>query len=213
MAFQQSYFLACRLAPRNASAASGACILDKFGNHIILYQCEATGARPLRERPTPPAVPVATHQGEHRSIPHDKATISVANVYISDFQWPEGVVEEKRIKALGVIEILPKPWCYPGKHTPRMGWSAGGIGRSVLGTVPVEEDGKAFFEAPVECEVYFRVIDEDGLAIQSVMNKKGKDIPISAITATNSDGEPEDARRKPTTNSKSGHLGSAPGSA
>jgi hypothetical protein len=40
--------------------------------------------------------------------------------------------------------------------------------RAALGTVPVESDGSAYFEAPVGKAIYFQALDEDGLAIQSM---------------------------------------------
>ena len=38
----------------------------------------------------------------------------------------------------------------------------------VLGTVPVEEDGSVYFEAPVGKAIGFQVLDEKGLAVQSM---------------------------------------------
>ncbi|HLB73080.1 MAG TPA: hypothetical protein VJJ98_03595, partial [Sedimentisphaerales bacterium] len=37
-----------------------------------------------------------------------------------------------------------------------------------LGTVPVEPDGSAYFEAPVGKAIYFQALDEHGMAIQSM---------------------------------------------
>lgn len=38
----------------------------------------------------------------------------------------------------------------------------------MLGTVPIEPDGSAYFKAPVGVPVYFQVLDGDGMAIQSM---------------------------------------------
>jgi len=40
--------------------------------------------------------------------------------------------------------------------------------KRILGTVPVEEDGSAYFTVPAQREVYFQALDEDGLAVQSM---------------------------------------------
>lgn len=40
--------------------------------------------------------------------------------------------------------------------------------KRVLGTVPIEEDGSAFFEVPAETPVYFQVLDRKGHAIQTM---------------------------------------------
>jgi hypothetical protein len=42
------------------------------------------------------------------------------------------------------------------------------VGRQVLGTVPVEEDGSAHFKMPSRVPVYFQALDENGLAVQSM---------------------------------------------
>jgi hypothetical protein len=40
--------------------------------------------------------------------------------------------------------------------------------RAVLGTVPVEEDGSAFFHAPAGKAIYFQALDQNGMAVQSM---------------------------------------------
>jgi hypothetical protein len=42
------------------------------------------------------------------------------------------------------------------------------LARVVLGTVPVEEDGSAYFIVPAQRELYFQALDEDGLAVISM---------------------------------------------
>ena len=41
-------------------------------------------------------------------------------------------------------------------------------GKKILGTVPVEDDGSAYFEVPSEKFVYFQLLDEEGKMIQSM---------------------------------------------
>jgi hypothetical protein len=41
-------------------------------------------------------------------------------------------------------------------------------GKCVLGTVPVEADGSAYFRAPSGVNVFFQALDADGLAIQTM---------------------------------------------
>ncbi len=61
------------------------------------------------------------------------------------------------------MQIIPKA-------TPRA--TGCGTGRTnireVLGTVPVEEDGSAYFQAPTNKAIYFQALDERGLAVQSM---------------------------------------------
>ncbi len=86
------------------------------------------------------------------------------NVYESDFEWPVNT----KITSLRIIQHVPKPWSSPVTNKPRMGYAQSPTGRVILGTVPVEEDGSAYFEAPVEKLIYFQALDEDGMAVQSM---------------------------------------------
>jgi len=86
----------------------------------------------------------------------------VMNVYDGDFEWPEGT----RIAALRVIQLLPKSTAPPNQ--PRIGVANQTNARAVLGTVPVEADGSAYFEAPAGKPVYFQALDERGMAVQSM---------------------------------------------
>ena len=50
----------------------------------------------------------------------------------------------------------------------RIGYGNEKGARAVLGTVPVESDGSAYFELPAGKSVYFQALDERGLAVQSM---------------------------------------------
>jgi hypothetical protein len=84
------------------------------------------------------------------------------NVYDSDFTWPEGT----EITHLRVLQILPKS--VPSRNTPRIGVAEQTNARAVLGTVPVEPDGSAFFEAPPGKLISFQALDSRGMAVQSM---------------------------------------------
>ena len=80
-----------------------------------------------------------------------------------------GGVKPGTIKKLLVLEDLPKPVSYyslpgaismDGTHTLRR----------VLGTVPVEPDGSASFEAPPLRGLYFVALDEKGLAVKRMQS-------------------------------------------
>ena len=88
--------------------------------------------------------------------------MAVLNVYDADFQWPP----ETKITDLRVIQVLPKT--VPRANEPRIGVAAETNARAVLGTVPVEADGSAYFEAPAGKLVYFQALDERGMAVQSM---------------------------------------------
>jgi hypothetical protein len=149
-----------------AGSHHGIYLVDCFGNKELLFRDAATPSIspiPLRPRPTPPVVPreVLPHrQGNEQGPP--TGVVMVANVYDSDFPWPEGT----KIAALRVIQLLPKTT--PSLNSPRIGVAQQANARAVLGTVPVEADGSAHFTAPAGKPIYFQALDERGLAVQSM---------------------------------------------
>jgi hypothetical protein len=90
------------------------------------------------------------------------AQVGVINVYNSRLPFPE----DTTIKALRIIKLLPKTT--PLINKPRIGYGNEKGARAVLGTVPVENDGSAYFRLPAGKAVYFQVLDERGLAVQSM---------------------------------------------
>jgi len=85
------------------------------------------------------------------------------NVYNADLSWPEGRTPTE----LRVLHCWGRPWFWPSNQRPRS-YSDGSVGRTAIGRAPIEKDGSAYFQAPVGCEVYFRVLDQNGMAIQSL---------------------------------------------
>jgi len=163
--------------------------IDRFGNKELLYrdaEISCVSPMPLQARPTPPVIPdgaprVAEEEmGTRRNgesatglladspsrrfadSPSRAATVAVMNVYDSDFSWPT----DAKISALRVIQLLPKST--PAPNEPRIGAAEQSNARAVLGTVPVEEDGSAYFEAPPGKSIYFQALDQRGLAVQSM---------------------------------------------
>jgi hypothetical protein len=150
-------------------------LLDKFGNRELLCALdEVCGkARPWRllspmpvaSRPEPPAIPAGTYQGRRVDHPdHKKAVISVQNVYRSDLPWPKAA----RIKWLRILQVLRKPETSLIRDTPPIGFAEEQLPRICLGRILVEEDGSAYFEAPVGVPIYFQAVDERGMAVQSM---------------------------------------------
>ncbi|MFP4192218.1 MAG: discoidin domain-containing protein [Candidatus Hydrogenedentota bacterium] len=137
--------------------------MDRDGNRELIYRdpnISAYAPMPLRPRPKPPVIPRQTARGGTDA--ETEATISVMNVYDSQFEWPEGT----KIDALRIIQALPKTT--PAPNDPRIGAAQQTNARAVLGTVPVEEDGSAYFEAPAGKTIYFQALDEEGMAVQSM---------------------------------------------
>ncbi|MGM0488889.1 MAG: discoidin domain-containing protein [Planctomycetota bacterium] len=148
----------------------GIYLLDVFGNKELLYrdpEIACQNPMPLRPRKKPPVVPVASER--HEDVEAEETTIGVIDVYDSLKPWPAGT----EIKELRVYQIIPmstpsgSPPHETGLRLPTAQDSVNPV-RHVLGTVPVEEDGSAYFKAPPMKELFFQAIDEKGLAVQSM---------------------------------------------
>ena len=148
-------------------------LLDRFGNRVLLcenslvfgetdHDMRLIDPIPLRPRPKPPILPTRTYQGERAGPDAPQATISVLDVYDSDLPFPAGV----KIRWLRVLQNIVKPNPEMGK--PMIGYQNENTPRIPLGIVPVEEDGSVYFEAPVEKELIFQVLDENYMAVQSM---------------------------------------------
>jgi len=145
----------------------GLYLVDSFGNKELLYQDAAVPCLdpiPLRPRPRAPILTTGTVQtaADRAAQPNAQATVSIMNVYDSEVPWPEGT----RIAALRIVQIFPKTTPAIGK--PNIGLGDQSVARGVVGTVPVEADGSAYFEAPVGVPIYFQALDERGIAVQTM---------------------------------------------
>ena len=78
-------------------------------------------------------------------------------------------VKPGEIKQLLVLESLPKPVNFTGGMDPL---SYGGTFtlERVLGTVPVEPDGSAYFEVPRQRSLLFVALDENGRAVKRMQS-------------------------------------------
>jgi hypothetical protein len=153
-------------------------LIDSFGNQILLYagdSVECLSPMPLRPRTRPPVYPHSTLVGKPSSsstprqppkdaTQKDTAQVACINVYEGLLPWPEGT----RIASLRVIQLFPK--ATPNRDNPPISKWAESLVRGVVGTVPVESDGSAYFEAPTGKTLYFQALDEKGRAVQSMQS-------------------------------------------
>lgn len=159
----------------------GIYLVDAFGNKVLIYRDPTISCQnpiPLKSRPLPHRVPELippSHTSQEfvapwpRELPPPTARVAVTNVYDSFHPWPP----ETKITALRVIQILPmtvpsgRPPHEVGLRLPQAQDSVM-LARYVLGTVPVEADGSAYFEVPANKEIFFQALDQRGLAVQSM---------------------------------------------
>jgi hypothetical protein len=149
----------------------GVYLLDSFGNRELLYRdpnIACLDPIPFKPRPRPPVIPIATIQARADQPPGTTpadlatATVAVMNAYESDQPWPP----DTTITAVRVVSIFPKDNYL--QDAPNMGFARQSLGRGVLGTAPVEKDGSAHFQMPTGTPVYFQLLDQHGLAVQTM---------------------------------------------
>jgi hypothetical protein len=135
----------------------GLYLVDAFGNRELLHRdpeiCSLWPV-PLRSRAKPPAVPPGAEVAEK-----PEGTYFLQDVYASSPPLPR-----EKVKRLRIVQVLPKTT--PHANNPPVGLANASPGKQVLGTVPVEDDGSAFFRAPAGLALAFQALDERGMAVQ-----------------------------------------------
>ncbi|MBN2474935.1 MAG: PD40 domain-containing protein [Pirellulales bacterium] len=158
------YFLCSRMIGQGEQM--GLYLLDLFGNEILLHAEEPGCFDPMplapRGRPIaiPPRIDLARKEGYY---------------YLSDVYEGTGMeaVERGTVKQLRVVESPEKRfwtqqnWQGSGTQAPGMAFDDFNNKR-IVGTVPVEKDGSAYFAVPADTFVYFQLLDEQGMMIQSM---------------------------------------------
>ncbi|MCH8042610.1 MAG: hypothetical protein IID44_02725 [Planctomycetes bacterium] len=146
-----------------AANARGIYVMDGEGNKELVYKLPASdahmechdprslGARP-RERIIPSRVDLTKKTGE----------MVLANVYNGRNMTG---VKKGDIKKLLLLEQLPEPVHFSGGMEPL---SIGGTFTMarILGTVPVEADGSAYFEVPALRSLFMVALDKDDLSVK-----------------------------------------------
>jgi hypothetical protein len=133
----------------------GIFVADVFGNETLLH-AEGSGCfdpMPLAPRQRPMTIP------DKRQYDVQPGQFYVADVYEGTHMQgiERGVVKYLRVVASPEKRFFTDPaWGGQGVHRPAMNWHDFSNKR-ILGTVPVEEDGSAYFEAPPDTFLIFPV--------------------------------------------------------
>ena len=142
--------------------------LDLHGNEVLVH-AEAPGCydpAPLRPRVPPPTHP----QRRNFDAPSAPGTFYVQNAYAGTHM--QGV-KPGAIRFLRVVESPEKrnwsgsEWFGQGAQAPGMNWH-NFENKRILGTVPVESDGSAYFEVPANTFIFFQALDANGMMVQSM---------------------------------------------
>ncbi len=160
----EEYFLCSRTI--GDGEKMGVYLIDVFGNETLLHT-EGAGCfdpMPLKARPAPDTIP------SRRNFENGKAAFYVLDVYEGTHMQD---VKRGSVKFLRVIESPEKrfwtssPWGGQGQQAPGMNWH-NFENKRILSTVPVEADGSAYFEVPSDTYMFFQLLDEKGMMIQSM---------------------------------------------
>ncbi len=149
------YFLAnCRMNDR-----SGWCValVDVYDNITPLVEGHYACPIPLWPRRKPPAIPPRV------DLSRDDALVYMTDVYMGGglAGFPKGTVKALRIGA--------HVYRYGGNGDTRAATFEGGWDvKRILGTVPVEPDGSAYFRVPCNTPVFVQPLDEQGRALQTM---------------------------------------------
>jgi len=144
---------------RNPVNAMGLYLCDAFGNLELIYRdsnISSMNPIPVRPRKKAPAQP---NQSDWDGP--QEGCFLIQDIY-------KGLTGIKRgtIKSLRIVGVPPKT--QPHMDSPSLGVSKEDPGKFVLGTVPVEEDGSAYFFVPSGVPVFFQALDKKGLALQTM---------------------------------------------
>jgi hypothetical protein len=133
---------------------------DRHGNLALLYRDpEISSAEPvpLLARPRPHVTPAAP--------PSTAAEDEAASLVILDVQVGLPGVPAGAARHIRILEDLPRKGLLDGGVITTSGTKIYTVKR-ILGTVPVESDGSAYFVVPANRNVYFEVLDADRREIQ-----------------------------------------------
>lgn len=154
----------------NAPAGYGLAVLNDAGEIKPLYrdpQISCWRPIPVVARPVPPVLASAV-DGERAQ--RREAVCMVEDVYHGLVNVPRGT-----LRSLRILEQVPRPWAaqskgnrdeYDQQHIVISKDTHLGL-KVIRGTVPIEADGSAHFVVPAAANLFFQVLDEQGMAVQT----------------------------------------------
>ncbi|MCY3022647.1 MAG: hypothetical protein NTW87_27005, partial [Planctomycetota bacterium] len=139
-------------------------VMDGAGKSQVLYTYSGPGnlhePRPVVTRPREPVLT------QRVTAAQQTGAMVLADVYHGR-NLPG--VQRGDIKKLLLLEVLPKPVNFSG-GMDLTSWLGTFNLERVLGTVPVEDDGSAYFEVPAGRPVFFVALDKDDLSVKRMQS-------------------------------------------
>jgi hypothetical protein len=147
-------------------------LCDVFGNELVAYELEdgplsPYGVVPIAPRKEPPVIPSPVDYSRNTGL------LYVNDCYLGN---RDEMVNVKRgdIKYLRIIEAPPRRvydevgnWNVDAQQVGVMNWNLTNNKR-ILGDVPVEADGSAYFEVPADTFFQIHALDEEKQMIQAM---------------------------------------------
>ncbi|MBR4172620.1 MAG: PD40 domain-containing protein, partial [Kiritimatiellae bacterium] len=139
--------------------------LFRIPNEFTTFEGQRDGSRiseprPLMQRPREPVL------ADRTDLSSKTGEFYLENILVSR-SMPG--IKSGTIKKLMVMESLPKPINYTGGMDPLTYGGTFTLTR-ILGTVPVEEDGSAYFRAPALKSLFFVALDAEGRAVKRMQS-------------------------------------------
>jgi len=136
-------------------------LMNARGETEVLHEAAAMVHEPVALIPRPRERAVAPKV----DLEQTTGTLFLADVYRGRNM---AGVERGAIRKLLVLEDLPKPANFHGGGSQPIGHGVTSTLKRVVGTVPVEADGSAYFEAPVLRSLYFAALDGRDLSVKQM---------------------------------------------
>ncbi len=149
----------------------GIYLIDAYGNRELLHRdplLSCASPIPLRPRKRPPVLPELVAETQTATA------VSEAICYVADVYADMPEVARGSITRLRIAQHVPWPYdpergtqdyisgVAGARHLGFQSWSP----VRVIGTVPVEKDGSAYFTVPADVAIYFQALDEREMEVR-----------------------------------------------
>jgi hydrazine synthase alpha subunit-like protein/F5/8 type C domain-containing protein len=141
------------------AAALGVYLFDAFGNLNLVYRDPEISSMypiPVRSRPRPPAM----------SSPIDWEAPKEGRMLVLDVNEGLEKLPPNSVRSLRIVGVPAKD--HPVMNRPVLGFVNDDPGKFVMGTVPVEKDGSAYFRVPSGVSFFMQALDDEGRALQTM---------------------------------------------
>ncbi|MHC5067855.1 MAG: SUMF1/EgtB/PvdO family nonheme iron enzyme, partial [Planctomycetota bacterium] len=140
----------------------GIYLVDVFDNAVLIKEVAGEGLLepiPLRGNDVPAQIPDMVD-----------LTTTTATAYIQDIYHGPGLADVPKgtVKKLRIGGYQFSAHGSGGGHVGTIGVDSGWDIKRILGTVPVNEDGSAYFEIPANTPIFFQPLDEQGRSLQGM---------------------------------------------